>query len=354
MKVLILTPEMSIGGTCRDAVEWANRLARCGDDVHLVAQSATGEGVRRLSSSVRLEGLGGGRALFSAGRLLLLLRRHPDSVILANAGTLAGLAVIFRGLQLIGHRIVFVDPFNPADSFRRGWKTVAIYRYLLRYADAFVHLSKFSERIHLSLGMRKEISVVIPNISSNSNAAASLGPALPPVRLIAVGRLDAIKGFDRLIRAFSRVVDRWPGATLRIVGEGYDRLRLESIIRDVGLERSIELTGHSDDVGGELLKADVFVLSSLYEGMPNTLVEALDQGMRVVATPCRGPVRSLMHRLGASEMLISEDGFADNLIRAIEAGLALDASAWAVIHARHREIFDNERNFRKLRELLAR
>jgi glycosyltransferase involved in cell wall biosynthesis len=116
----------------------------------------------------------------------------------------------------------------------------------------------------------------------------------------------------------------------------------------------VELIGHSDDIAGELRKADLFVLSSLYEGMPNTLVEALDQGMRVVATPCRGSVRSLMHRLGASEMLISEDGFADDLIRAIEAGLALDASAWAVIHARHREIFDNERNFRKLRELLAR
>jgi hypothetical protein len=88
--------------------------------------------------------------------------------------------------------------------------------------------------------------------------------------------------------------------------------------------------------------------------MPNTLVEALDQGMRVVATPCQGPVRSLMYRLGASEMLISEDAFADDLIRAIEAGLALDFSAWAAIHARHREIFDNERNFQKLRELLVR
>jgi glycosyltransferase involved in cell wall biosynthesis len=353
MKVLILTPEMGIGGTCRDAVEWANRLADCGDDVLVVAQSATGEGVRRLSSSAGLEGLGGGRALFSAGRLLLLLRRHPDRVILANAGTLAGLAVIFRRLKLIQHRIVFVDPFNPADSFRRGWKTVAIYRRLLRYVDAFVHLSTFSERIHLSLGLRKEISVVIPNISSNGNAAYSLGPVLPAIRLVTVGRLDKIKGFDRLIRAFGRVADRWPGATLRIVGEGYDRHRLECIIRNLGLQRSIELAGHSDDVAGELLKADVFVLSSLYEGMPNTLVEALNTGMRVVATPCRGPVRSLMHRLGASRMLISEDDFENDLVRAIDAGLSLESSAWAVIHGRHREIFDKERNFLELRELLV-
>jgi glycosyltransferase involved in cell wall biosynthesis len=353
MKVLILTPEMRIGGTCRDAAEWANRLAHCGDDVLLVAQSPVGEGVHRLSSSVQLEGLGGGRALFSAWSLLLLLRRHPDRVILANAGTLAGLAVIFRGLKLIRHRIVFVDPFNPADSFRRGWKTVAIYRYLLRYVDAFIHLSKFSERIHLSLGLGKKISVVIPNISSNRDKVTSLGPVSPPIRLIAVGRLDQIKGFDRLIRAFGRVADRWPGATLRIIGEGYDRRRLESIIRDVGLEGSIKLMGHSDDVAGELLKADVFVLSSLYEGMPNTLVEALDVGMRVVATPCRGPVRSLMHRLGASRMLISDDEFENDLVRAIDASLSLDSSAWAAIHARHRDIFDSARNFKQLRQQLV-
>jgi glycosyltransferase involved in cell wall biosynthesis len=353
MKVLILTPEMRIGGTCRDAVEWANRLVGGGDDVVLVAQSATGEGAHRLSSSVKLEGLGGRRAILSSGCLLRLLRRYPDRAILANAGTLAGLAVIFRGLGLIKQKIVFVDPFNPADTFRRGWKTAAIYRYLLWHADTFVHLSKFAERIHLGLGLSEEKSSVIPNISSVGTSAASIAPAASPLRLVAVGRLDVIKGFDRLIRAFGRVVYRWPGAMLRIVGEGYDRTRLEQLIRDAGLGSSVKLVGHSDDVAGELRRADLFVLSSLYEGMPNTLVEALDQGMRVVATPCRGPVRSLMHRLGASEMLISEDAFADDLIRAIEAGLALDSSAWAAIHARHREIFDNERNFRKLRELLA-
>ena len=181
MKVLILTSEMRIGGTCRDAVEWANRLAGRGDDVVLIAQSATGEGVDRLSPAVKLEGLGGGRALLSAGRLLRLLRRHPEAAILANAGTLAGLAIIFRGLGLIGQRIIYVDPFNPADTFRRDRKTAAIYRHLLWRVDAFVHLSDFAERFHLKLGLCPDKSWQIPNISNRSAEAASgrpLGPAL--------------------------------------------------------------------------------------------------------------------------------------------------------------------------------
>jgi glycosyltransferase involved in cell wall biosynthesis len=354
MKVLILTPEMRIGGTCRDAVEWANRLAACGDDVVLVAQSATGEGVRRLSPSVTLEGLGGGRAILSSVSLLRLLWRYPDRAILANAGTLAGLAVIFRVLRLIGQKIVFVDPFNPADTFRRGWKTAAICRHLLWRADAFVHLSDFAERFHLKLGLRPDRSWQIPNISTRSLEVTSVRPLDAPLRCVGVGRLDKIKGFDRLIIAFGKVAARWPEATLRIVGGGYDRSRLEEIIQQAGLGMSVTLVGHSDSIRAELRQADLFILPSLYEGMPNTLVEALDEGLRVVATPCRGGVNSLMRRLGASAMIVPDEDFEDGLLRAIESALSLDAAGWAEIHARHQEIFDNERNFQQLRQLLHR
>jgi len=352
MKVVILTPEMRVGGTCRDAVEWANRLVAAGDEVTLIAQSCEGECVGRLAPAVRREGLGGGRAIGSALGLLRRLRQHPSATILANSGTLAGLAIIFRRLGLIGNRVVYVDPFNPVDTFRRGPKTAAIYRHLLWRADAYVHLSTFAERVHLALGLGRENSFVIPNISSTSGADPA--PVLPgsPLRMIAVGRLDVIKGFDRLIAGFSRVVARWPGATLRIVGEGYDRPRLERLIREGGLSDAVKLSGHSDDVAGELRRADLFVLPSLYEGMPNALIEALNQGLRVVATPCRGSVRSLMHRLGAAELIVAEDAFAVDLVRAIEVALALSPSAWSDIRARHRVIFDPERNFLELRKLL--
>ena len=352
MKVLILTPEMRIGGTCRDAVEWANRLVVAGDEVTLIAQSSEGEGAARLASGVRCEGLGGGRAVASVFGLLRKLRRHPSAVILANAGTLAGLAIVFRRLGLIRNRIVFVDPFNPADTFRRGAKTALIYRWLLWRADAFVHLSAFAERVHLSLGLNKDKSFVVPNIAeAPTHVSGSVSPS-SSLRLIAVGRLDVIKGFDRLIKAFGRVLARWPGATLRIVGEGYDRPRLEKLIREAQLSDAVKLAGHSEDVAGELRQADLFVLPSLYEGMPNTLIEALNQGMPVIASPCRGSVRSLMFRLGASEMIISEGAFAEDINRALEAALSLPQAAWADIHARHRSIFDAERNFQKLRQLL--
>lgn len=352
MKVLILTPELRIGGTCRDSVEWANRFVVAGDEVILIAQSAEGEGVGRLRPEVNRMGLGGGRAIASSLKLLGILRQHPTAVILANAGASAGLAVLFRKLGLIKNRIVFVDPFNPADTLRHDCKTRLIYRWLLWRADAFVHLSSFAERVHLAVGLQREKSHLIPNISSPRLSLKRPNSLGAPLRLIAVGRLDEMKGFDRLIRALASVVKRRPGMSLRIIGEGYDRPRLEAIIRESGMSTSVTLTGHSDNVAGELRNSDLFVLPSLYEGMPNTLVEALDQGLRVIATPCRGTVRSLMHRIGASSMLIDEHDFEAGLGRAIDAALGLDDSEWGKIHSRHRSIFDPDLNFAKLRNLL--
>lgn len=354
MKVIILTPEMRTGGTCRDAVEWANRLSAAGDEVILVAKSTEREGLRHLAAGVVFVSLGDVRSLWAAGRLLSLLRRHSEASILANAGTLAALAVAFRRLRLIRHKIVFVDPFNPADSFRRGCRTASIYRWLLWRADAFVHLSRFAENAHLRLGLPRGRSRCIPNISSRTSARAVPRPVGSPLRFVAVGRLDVIKGFDRLIGAFGGILARWPGATLRIIGEGYDRPRLERMILEAGLSGSVELAGHSDDVAGELRVADVFILPSLYEGMPNTLVEALDQGCRVVATPCRGSVRALMRELGAAPMIVSERDFAADLPRAVDAAVALDEAGWAAIQRRHLEVFENERNFQSLRGLLPR
>lgn len=352
MKVLILTPELRIGGTCRDAVEWANRFAAAGDEVILLAQCAEGEGVNRLRPEVRVIGLGGGRAIAATARLLSIIRQHPSAVILANSGPLAGLAVLFREFRIIGNRIVFVDPFNPVDTFRRGCKERSIYRWLLWRSDAFVHLSKYAERIHLAIGLAKTKSHLIPNINATELPMVRFGPLESSPRLIVVGRLDRIKGFDRLIRALPCLIARRPGTRLRVVGDGCDRSRLEKIVQENGLQDSVSFAGHSDDVGSELRNADLFVLPSLYEGMPNTLVEALNIGLRVVATPCRGTVRSYMHQIGAGKMLIDEQEFDASLYRTIDAAIEVDDVEWARIHAKHRMIFDADRNFAELRKLL--
>jgi glycosyltransferase involved in cell wall biosynthesis len=103
------------------------------------------------------------------------------------------------------------------------------------------------------------------------------------VRVIMVGRLDAIKRHDLLLRALARLVDvpRWRAS---IVGDGPERGRLEELARSLGLDARVDFLGQRDDVPALLAGADIFALVSDSEGMSLSLVEALASGLPVIAT----------------------------------------------------------------------
>lgn len=134
--------------------------------------------------------------------------------------------------------------------------------------------------------------VVIPNMSSGMLLIQE--PILKPENycaegrkvLLAVGRLDRQKGFDELIRAFSQIEAAHQDWDLVILGEGVLRHSLENLVRKVGLVNRIKLPGRAGNVGRWYEYADIYVMSSRFEGFPNTLVEAMSYGLPVVSYDC--------------------------------------------------------------------
>jgi glycosyltransferase involved in cell wall biosynthesis len=102
------------------------------------------------------------------------------------------------------------------------------------------------------------------------------------LRLIAIGRLESHKGFDRLIEAFARLAPQQPHWDLRILGEGPERPRLKYLIRTQGLEGRVEMPGVVKDVWSELSAAHLMAFPSHYEGFPNALAEGLAAGLPAV------------------------------------------------------------------------
>lgn len=113
---------------------------------------------------------------------------------------------------------------------------------------------------------------------------------IPPDRLVigAVGRLSPEKGFDLLIRAVSQLLHKGLNVQLLIIGEGDERSRLERIINETGMANRIRLLGYRTDMRTLYECMDVFALSSLREGLPNVLLEAMALEVPVVATRIAG------------------------------------------------------------------
>ncbi|HIK56795.1 MAG TPA: glycosyltransferase [Synechococcales cyanobacterium M55_K2018_004] len=146
--------------------------------------------------------------------------------------------------------------------------------------------------------------------------------------IVACGRLHPQKGFPYLLTAMRQIRNSIP-AHLWIVGEGSERLALEAQIQQLGLTDCVRLVGFQKNPYQYMAAADVFVLSSLYEGFGNVVVEAMACGTPVVATDCPyGPGEIIED--GVSGLLVppaNADALAQSILRVLtDPGLQQDLS----------------------------
>ncbi|KRA83599.1 glycosyltransferase family 4 protein [Altererythrobacter sp. Root672] len=257
-----------------------------------------------LPSNVAVERLGDttGSGLTGAIRKTFALRKAlrrdpPDLLIsfLTKNNLLAAIASI--GLPT---GLVCCERNNPERQ-----KVHPLWNFLLpaayRRADAIVCQTEGVKRCFPRSVADK--LVVIPNPFAGLDRT---GPETAGKDICAVGRLTEQKGFDLLIDAFSRALPDFPGWNLHIWGSGHDLEALEQQISDLGLSESVHMRGISPRPGGWLDNADLFVLSSRYEGFPNALGEAMAAGLPIVATACDfGPEEMLDH--GVSGWLVRNE-----------------------------------------------
>jgi glycosyltransferase involved in cell wall biosynthesis len=163
--------------------------------------------------------------------------------------------------------------------------------------------------------------VVGPDLDRLAEAAPDhewLHPRNGPV-LLGVGRLTRQKDFPTLLRALARVRER-TAVRLVVLGEGEDRERLQQLAGELGVAGAVDFHGFVDNPYGWMRRADLFVLSSAWEGSPNALTEALYLGTPVVSTDCRSGPREVLADGRYGPLVPVGDDTA--LARAIEATLA--------------------------------
>jgi glycosyltransferase involved in cell wall biosynthesis len=185
---------------------------------------------------------------------------------------------------------------------------------------------------------------------TKDEAKKALG--LSPARFLigAAGRLSGEKGFSTLIRAVDELLARGRNLSLWIAGEGGEEEELSRLIVDRGRCDRIRLIGYHSDLRPFYEALDLFVLSSLREGLPNVLLEALAYEVPVVATAVNG-IPGLIGRRQCGVLV--EPGSDEALARAIE-GLFDDPPRRQDLGRRGRTVVENEYSFTKRMHTLAR
>ncbi|MEC9386767.1 MAG: glycosyltransferase [Pseudomonadota bacterium] len=132
--------------------------------------------------------------------------------------------------------------------------------------------------------------------------------------ILGVGRLSREKGFDHLIMAFREIQAKNPNVGLMIVGEGNKRPELEALVNKYGLGKHVVIPGYFDNIPALMAKSSVLAISSLTEGLPITLLEALAVRLPVVSTSV-GEIPNVLN--GGSHGLLVKDVSENRLSKAI-------------------------------------
>jgi glycosyltransferase involved in cell wall biosynthesis len=175
---------------------------------------------------------------------------------------------------------------------------------------------------------------VTPNIFEQAQQPTShawFDQKVAPI-ILAGGRLKPQKDFTTLIQAFSKVKQQIPDAKLVILGEGPQRQELEALVVQLGIAESVDLIGFQKNPYAFIAMADVFVLSSQYEGLPNILIEALALGKEIVATDCdSGPAEILKYgKYGKLVPTNDPDQMADAILDTLEEPFACSRRVQAI------------------------
>lgn len=167
--------------------------------------------------------------------------------------------------------------------------------------------------VPLTMGDQRDYQALLPDattwITAIPNAlswpiADRAAPVVDKV-VVAAGRLEEQKAFDRLITAYAPLVASRPGWRLDIYGSGSEMPKLRRLIKQLGVGRRVTLRGHSNQMPAVLRGSAIFAMSSEREGFPMVLLEAMSVGLPMVAYDCpRGPAEVL--RDGVNGRLIPD------------------------------------------------
>ena len=311
-----------LAGTLHDGFEVVLAVPDCPATRDLIAR-AVGAGIRVAPLDAVAPSLEGHIARLTPDLLHVHAGIGWEGHGMTRAGAAAGLPVL-RTEHL---------PYLLTDAEQK-----AAYAEALGNCTAVVAVSESSAETYGAAGIAPEKLHVIRNgilpggsLQDRASVRRALGVTAGGTLLLSVARLAPQKGHAVLLRAFSQLAAGRPELRLALVGTGEGRMETEALAAELGLFGRVDFLGHREDVPDLLRAADLFVLPSLFEGLPLALLEAMAAGVPAVATRIGGTLEAI----GADHPLLCGAGDIEDLAATIAAALDDSALTWKAASAAH-------------------
>ncbi len=337
------TPDLAIflatsghSGVDRVMRNLIDEFSRRGLRIDLLQITGHGPYLEEVPENVRLVPLGVAHVNSSFPTLVRYLRQQQPQVLLTDKDRVNRLAILARKIARVPTRIAVRSGTTISQNLtQRGWLDRSIQKFSFRrfypWADHILVPSEGAARdLAEVIGLPYERISVVPSpvLTERFTAMAAepvehpwLAPGEPPV-ILSVGELCARKDFPTLLRAVAEVRKKRP-VRLVILGEGRQRGTLEELVRSLDLGDSVTFPGFVQNPYAWMARAAVFVLTSLCEGAPVVLMEALAAGTPVISTDCPSGPREILAngRYGPLVAIGDSRGLATEILNVLAAPL---------------------------------
>jgi glycosyltransferase involved in cell wall biosynthesis len=321
-------------------VQLANEFSALGLRVHLLLAAARGPYLKEVADGVRIVDLGAKGVLKSLPKLVKHLRSERPAALLSALDHSNIVAILACWIAGTDAKCVISMRSVPSAVYRqkgvaRKWILPMLMRKTYRFADRVIANSQVaaSDLIGKFRVPARKLTVIynpldlelIERLNQERIESGWLRQSSSPL-ILGVGSLAVLKDFPTLIRAFA-VVRSKRECRLAILGEGPDRLELENLVAELGLQKDVHFPGFIDNPFAWMRFAEVLVCSSLTEGCPNVLMQALACGTAVVSTDCVGGCSEILEggRWGRLVPIGDAQAMAESILAILNGAERVDA-----------------------------
>lgn len=313
--VLFILPDLSQGGAERVITIIANDLDRKRFQPKLVLFEKKGIYLEHLKDDVEIIELNISRIRFSFIKIFLLIRKLKPDIVFTGWGEISAflslLIPLFKKTKFVARETNVVSKHVTRKEIK------FFYRFYNHFDKIIAQSDDMQKDLIENWGIQPEKIVKINNpvdLKFIQNQMKSDEKLFSDEfkNVVAIGNLSERKGFDLLLNVFAHLKDK--AIKLYILGDGRDREKLAKQKEDLGL-RNLEFLGVQKNLYPFLHQADLFVLSSRYEGFPNVLLEAGACGTYALANDCPGGINEIIQPNinGEIHSIEDEKGFAERI-----------------------------------------